>query len=108
MRVTGLVGVLIPAASGGFAAMSVTALTAVPAALVSSARGRGRGRGARARRLATVLAGLALVSLPWLIPALAAGAHTDPRGAHAFAAPPDTPFRPPGRPLLPSGSSDAP
>ena len=103
IRLTRLVGVLIPAAIGGFAAMSVTALTAVPAALVSSARGRGRGRGARARRLATVLAGLALVSLPWLIPALAAGVHTDPRGADAFAARADTPFGALGSLLMLSG-----
>jgi hypothetical protein len=89
-----LVCALIPAAIGGFAAMSVTALAAVPAALVSSRP---------ARRLAMVLAGLALLSLPWLIPALAVPVHTDPRGVDAFAARADTPFGRPGSLLLLSG-----
>jgi hypothetical protein len=64
----------------------VTALAAVPVALVSSAPGW------RLRRLAAVLGGLAVLSLPWLAPALAVGVHTDPRGADAFAARADTPF----------------
>ncbi|HEY1673431.1 MAG TPA: hypothetical protein VGG50_11995 [Streptosporangiaceae bacterium] len=81
-----LLGVMVPAAIGGFAAMSVTALAAVPVALVSSAPGW------RLRRLAAVLGGLAVLSLPWLAPALAVGVHTGPRGADAFVARADTPF----------------
>lgn len=77
---------LIPAAVGGFAAMTVSAVAAAPAALA---------RGApltRARRLAAVLLVLAVLSLPWVIPSLLIGVHTDPRGADAFAARADTPF----------------
>ena len=86
IRLTRLICVMAPAAIGGFAAMSVTAVAAVPAALVSSAPGW------RARRLAAVLACLAVLSLPWLIPAFGVPVHTDPRGADAFAARADTPF----------------
>jgi hypothetical protein len=89
-----LAGALVPAAVGGFAAMSVTAIAAVPAAL--SAR-------PRARRLLTVLVGLALFSLPWLVPALAVPVHADPRGVDAFAARADTPFGRLGSLLLLSG-----
>ena len=89
-----LVCVLIPAAIGTFIAMCVTALAAVPAALSA---------GPRARRLVTVLAGLALLSLPWLIPALAVPVHTDPRGVDGFAARADTPFGRVGSLLLLSG-----
>jgi len=90
-----LVCVMIPAAIGGVAAMSVTALAAVPAALASP--------GGRARRLLTVLAALTLLSLPWLIPALAVPVHTDPRGIDAFAPRADTPFGRVGSLLLLSG-----
>ena len=86
VRLPRLLGVMVPAAIGGFAAMSVTALAVVPVALVSAAPGW------RLRRLAAVLGGLAVLSLPWLAPALAVGVHTDPRGADAFAARADTPF----------------
>ena len=81
-----LLVVLLPAAIGGFAAMTVTGLAAVPAAL---ARGTGR---QRSRRLLTVLFGLGLLSLPWLIPSLIVPVHTDPLGADLFAARSDTPF----------------
>jgi hypothetical protein len=87
---------LIPAAIGGFAAMTVTATAAVPAALC-------RAGGERARRLVTVLAALALLSLPWLIPALVVPVHTDPRGVDAFAARSDTPFGRLGSLLMLSG-----
>lgn len=97
IRPTRLLCVLIPAAVGGFAAMSVTVLAMVPAAV---SRGNGSGR---ARRLATVLACAALLSLPWLIPALAAGVRTDPRGVDAFAARADTPFGRLGSLLMLSG-----
>ena len=39
-----------------------------------------------------VLLALAVFSLPWVIPSLVAGVHTDPRGADVFAARADTPF----------------
>jgi hypothetical protein len=83
-----LLSVMVPAAVGGFAAMGITALAAVPATL---ARG---GAGGRARRLAVVLAAMALLSLVWLIPAFVVPVHTDPRGVDAFAARADTPFGP--------------
>jgi len=81
-----LLVVLLPAAVGGFAAMTVIGLAAVPAAL---ARGTGR---QRSRRLLTVLLGLVLLSLPWLIPSLIVPVHTDSLGADLFAARADTPF----------------
>ncbi len=77
---------MLPAAIGGFAALVVTGLAAVPAALA-------RGSGAeRSRRLAIVIAALALLSLPWLIPSLLVPVHADPTGADLFAARADTPF----------------
>jgi len=85
IRLRRMCAALIAAAVGGFAAMGVSALVAVPAALAG-------GRQARARRLATVLAALVMLSLPWLVPALLAGVHTDPSGVNAFAARADTPF----------------
>jgi hypothetical protein len=88
----------IPAAVGGFAAMSVAGLGAVVAAPL-----RGTGPGVRGRRLAGVLAVLAVLSLPWLIPAFAVTVHTDPRGAGAFVARADTPFGRPGSLVLLSG-----
>ncbi|MBB5134880.1 putative membrane protein YiaA [Thermocatellispora tengchongensis] len=68
---------LLPAAVGGFQAMLVTA----PAVLAVSGWRRPRG-----------LALLAVFSLPWAVPALLAGATTDPRGVDAFAARADGPF----------------
>ena len=94
IRLRRLALTLIPAAIGTFIAMCVTAVAAVPAALSA---------GPRARRIATVLAGLALLSLPWLIPSLAVPVHTDPRGVDAFAARADTPFGRLGSLLLLSG-----
>jgi hypothetical protein len=99
-RLGRLLSVMIPAGIGGFAAMGVTALAAVPAALC---RGGDAGRPDRARRLVTVLAALALFSLVWLIPAFAVTVHTDPRGADAFAARADTPFGRLGSLLMLSG-----
>jgi hypothetical protein len=85
IRLGRMCAALIPAAVGGFAAMGVSALVALPAALAG-------GRRARAGRLATVLPALLILSLPWLVPALLAGVHTDPSGVKAFAARADTPF----------------
>jgi hypothetical protein len=81
-----LVLVMLPAAVGGFAALIVTGLAAVPAVLARS------GRVERGRRLAMVIAALALLSLPWLIPAVLVPVHADPAGADLFAARADTPF----------------
>jgi len=92
-----LLVVLLPAAVGGFAAMTVTGLAAVPAAL---ARGTGR---ERSRRLLIVLFSLGLLSLPWLIPSLIVPVHTDPLGADLFAARADTPFGRLGSLVLLSG-----
>jgi hypothetical protein len=82
-----LVLVLLPAAIGGFAGMVITALAAAPAALA-----RGDGHGQRAGRLAVVLAGCLLLSLPWMIPSLIEPVRADPAGANLFAARADTPF----------------
>jgi hypothetical protein len=78
---------LLPAAVGGFAAMTVSALAAIPVAWCA-----GADRPARARRLAAVLVALAILSLPWAVPALLTSVHTDPNGVTAFAARADTPF----------------
>jgi hypothetical protein len=81
-----LVLFMLPAAIGGFAALVVTGLAIVPASLA-------RGRGAeRWRRLGAVIAALALLSLPWLIPSLIVPVHADPAGADLFAARADTPL----------------
>jgi hypothetical protein len=79
---------LLPAAVGGFAAMTVSALVVVPAAVLAP--------GGPARRrissAATALAVLAALSLPWLIPSLLRTVYADPAGVAAFAARADTPF----------------
>jgi len=89
---------LVPAAVGGFAAMLITGLTAVPVAASRAAAGTGPGTG-EARRgrqrlasVATVLALLAVASLPWLIPALTRHVATSTAAVAAFAARADTPF----------------
>ncbi|MBB6555287.1 hypothetical protein [Nonomuraea rubra] len=71
---------VLPAAVGGFAAMTVTALTALPLA--------------RRDVLVRVVAVLAVFSLPWLIPTALRpqGIEGDPAGVDAFAARADTPF----------------
>jgi hypothetical protein len=98
-RPVSLLVALLPAAVGGFAAMGVSALAAVPVAWF----GGGPGRGQRPRRLAVVLMSLGLLSLPWLIPAFAVPVHTDPRGVTAFAARADTPFGGVGSLIMLSG-----
>ena len=100
IRLGRLCAALLPAAVGGFAAMGVSALAAVPAALAGGGPGR-------ARRLATVLAALLLLSLPWLVPALLAGVRTDPSGVNAFAARADTPFGRLGSLVMLGGSWNA-
>src|SRR5947209_5009790 len=73
---------LVPAVIGGFAAMAITALVVVPAALLTR----------NTRRAGIALAALVTGSLPWLIPALQHTVYIDPRGVAAFAARADTPF----------------
>ncbi len=82
---------LVPAAIGGFSAMCVSGLTAVPAASSSPALAQSRPAG-RARTVVTVLLVLAVASLPWLVPALTRPIHTSAAGVGAFAARADTPF----------------
>ena len=79
---------LLPAAVGGFSAMCLSALVVLPAAACAT------GRTARQRVLSagTALLILAVLSLPWLIPALAWTVHTSSAGVAAFAARADTPF----------------
>ena len=77
---------MLPAAVGGFAAMTVTGLAIVPA---SALRGTWPERG---RRLATVGVALVLFSLPWVIPSLVRAVHTSPAAVNLFAARSDTPF----------------
>jgi hypothetical protein len=93
---------LVPAAVGGFAAMTITALVVLPAAVLARpVDGQQGDQPARARataarqRLAAVVSALAvliLVSLPWLIPSLLRMMYADPAGVAAFAARADTPF----------------
>ena len=81
---------LLPAAVGGFAALSVSALVVI----------------ATVRRWAAlaVVAGLAV---PWAVPALMAGGRTDPSGVDLFAARADTPFGALGSLLSLGGSWNA-
>lgn len=88
---------MVPAAVGGFAAMTVTGLAAVPVAL---ARGTRR---ERRRRLVLVLLALLVLSLPWLIPSLLVPVRTDPLGVDLFAARADTPLGRLGSLVLLSG-----
>ncbi|WP_084517807.1 hypothetical protein [Microtetraspora niveoalba] len=81
-----LAAALVPAAVGGFQAMLVTAITVLPVAALS-----GPPRVARARVPVTALV-VAVLSLPWLVPALRSDAVTDPAGVEAFAARADGPF----------------
>jgi hypothetical protein len=88
---------LLPAVAGGFAAMAITALAAVPAVLLSRS----------ARRAAVVLCGLAVGSLPWLIPSLLHPVYVDPASVAAFAARADTPFGSLGSLLMLGGAWNA-
>ena len=116
---------LLPAIVGGFAAMAITTLVAVPAAVLSrgddpaglTACGGGadlaacggagpprRGMSRHARRAAVTLAALAAGSLPWLIPSLLHPVYADPAGVAAFAARADTPFGSVGSLLMLGGA----
>ena len=116
---------LLPATVGGFAAMAVTALVAVPAAVLSRAHGCANpswgdsiphdlpGRPLRqdmtgsARRAGVALAALAVGSLPWLIPSLLHPVYADPASVAAFAARADTPFGSLGSLLMLGGAWNA-
>ncbi|HWF80795.1 MAG TPA: hypothetical protein VN695_09435 [Streptosporangiaceae bacterium] len=91
---------VVPALIGGFAAMSITILAAVPVAVCA---GPGGLRADRLRRVAVVLGVLAVACLPWLIPSLIVAVHTDPAGAAVFAARADTPFGAAGSLLMLGG-----
>ncbi|MEV5889682.1 hypothetical protein [Nonomuraea fuscirosea] len=90
---------MLPAAVGGFAAMTVTAITSVPVALSrwkagprdQDQAGPPEQRWWGVMRLAGLLA---LFSLPWLVPTALRphGIAGDPVGVEAFAARADTPF----------------
>ena len=73
---------LLPAVIGGFAALAITALLAIPAAVFTR----------DPRRTTLVLAALAAGSLPWFIPSLLHQVYVDPASVAAFAARADTPF----------------
>ena len=88
---------LLPAVVGGFAALAITALVAIPAALFTR----------NPRRAALVLAMLAAGSLPWFIPSLLHQVYVDPASVAAFAARADTPFGSIGSLLMLGGAWNA-
>jgi hypothetical protein len=112
-----LAAALLPAAVGGFAAMLISGLTAIPAAIwppdpgpvaadPSGQRGRG-GIRARIGRAAIVAVALSLLSLPWLIPAVTRPVATSTAGVAAFAARADTPFGTAGSLIMLGGGWNA-
>src|ERR1700722_16035273 len=92
-----LVLAVLPAVVGGFAALAITALVAIPAAVCTR----------NARRASLVLAVLALGSLPWFIPSLLHQVYVDPASVAAFAARADTPFGSIGSLLMLGGAWNA-
>ncbi|HMD23291.1 MAG TPA: hypothetical protein VKH61_04265, partial [Streptosporangiaceae bacterium] len=92
-----LVLALLPAVIGGFAALAVTALLAIPAGVFTR----------NPRRIALVLAALTAGSLPWLIPSLLHQVYVDPASVAAFAARADTPFGSIGSLLMLGGAWNA-
>ncbi|MGH3120087.1 MAG: hypothetical protein ACRDND_03490 [Streptosporangiaceae bacterium] len=98
---------LLPAAAGGFAAMSVSALVVMPAAVLGPG---GAGPAPARRRLASGAAALVVLgacSLPWLIPSLLRTVYADPAGVAAYAARADTPFGSLGSLLMLGGGWNA-
>jgi len=98
---------LLPAIAGGFAAMTISALVVLPAAILArpprtqqpAAGQPAAGQRAprqpawqRVRAGATALGVLAVGSLPWLIPSLMRPVYAGPAGVAAFAARADTSF----------------
>jgi hypothetical protein len=99
---------LLPAVIGGFAALAITALVAVPAAVLAQRADPSRRAMTRSsRRAAVVLAALAAGSLPWLIPSLLHQVDVDPASVAAFAARADTPFGSLGSLLMLGGNWNA-
>lgn len=100
-----LVRALLPAAIGGFAALAVSALTALAVAVVSAGSGDRAGVRARARAAARAAAAAGVLSLPWLVPGLLrpAGVPGDETAVGLFAARADTPFGTLGSLLLLGG-----
>ncbi|WP_141581406.1 hypothetical protein [Actinomadura sp. WMMA1423] len=94
-----LVRALIPAAIGGFAALTISAMTALAVALVTPPRAR------RPRAGLRVVAAAGVLSLPWLIPGALrpAGVPGDATAVDLFAARADTPFGTLGSLLLLGG-----
>jgi hypothetical protein len=88
---------LLPAIIGGFAAMAIAALVAIPAAVLTRS----------ARHAAVTLATLAIGSLPWFIPSLLRSVYVDPASVAAFAARADTPFGSIGSLLMLGGTWNA-
>jgi len=97
---------LLPAAVGGFAAIAISALVAVPAAALQRSGGRHQWRH-RAAAVAAAVGVLALLSLPWLIPSLTRTVRASPLGVALFAARADTPFGAAGSVLLLGGEWNA-
>ena len=93
---------LLPAAVGGFAAMGISAMVAVPAAALQP--GGWRHRVSCAAAAAGVLV---LLSLPWLIPSLTRTVRASPAAVALFAARADTPFGTAGSVLLLGGGWNA-
>jgi hypothetical protein len=87
IRLGRVAATMVPALVGGFAAMSVTVIAAVPVALCAGASWP-----ERIRRLAVTVGVITVASLPWLIPSLVNPVHANPAGVAAFAARADTPF----------------
>jgi hypothetical protein len=88
---------LLPAIIGGFAAMAITALVAIPAAVFTR----------NTRHAAVTLAALAVGSLPWFIPSVLRPVYVDPASVAAFAARADTPFGSIGSLLMLGGAWNA-
>src|SRR5512139_3483106 len=107
-----LILALVPAAIGGFAAVAISALAALPVALLAvrggGDGGGGGGGGGAVRVVAAVrtLLALIVVSLPWSVPGLLrpGGIPGDTVGVAAFAARADTPFGALGSLLLLGGA----
>ena len=96
-RAARLAAALVPAAIGGFAAMAISGLAAVPVAACTppppeKRAGRAAIAGSRGTWVVVVIAILGILSLPWLVPSLARYVATSPAGVAAFAARADTPF----------------
>jgi hypothetical protein len=97
---------LLPAVIGGFAALAITALLAIPAAILTGHPRRAALAG-DPRRPVLVLAALTVGSLPWLIPSLLHPVYVDPASVAAFASRADTPFGSLGSLLMLGGAWNA-